>query len=99
MSKASPDWSLWRSFAAVLRHGSLSAAARALQLSQPTLGRHIEALEAALGVTLFERGLQGLRPTEAALRLHEPVEAAEHALAQAAMVAEGEGGEVKGTVR
>ena len=40
-----PDWSLWRSFAAVVTGGSLSAAARALSLSQPTLGRHVEALE------------------------------------------------------
>ena len=41
---AQPDWSHWRSFGAVVEHGSLSAAARALGLSQPTLGRHIEAL-------------------------------------------------------
>ena len=47
-----PDWSLWRSFAAVIANGSLSAAARALKLSQPTLGRHIEALEASLGLPL-----------------------------------------------
>ena len=52
-----PDWSLWRSFGAVVEHGSLSAAARALGLSQPTLGRHVEALEATLGMSLFERTL------------------------------------------
>ena len=40
---SSPDWSLWRSFGAVVEAGSLSAAARKLGLSQPTLGRHIEA--------------------------------------------------------
>ena len=68
-----PDWSLWRSFAAVVEHGSLSAAARQLGLSQPTLGRHVEALEQALGVSLFERTLQGLKPTDTALRLYEPV--------------------------
>ena len=56
-----PDWSLWRSFGAVVEHGSLSGAARALGLSQPTLGRHIEALEQALGVSLFERTLTGLK--------------------------------------
>src|SRR5690606_1470393 len=74
-----PDWSLWRSFAAVVAEGSLSAAARRLGLSQPTLGRHVEALERALDVTLFERTLQGLRPTDTALRLYEPVAAAQRA--------------------
>ena len=38
------DWSLWRSFSAVVEHGSLSGAARALGLSQHTWGREIEAL-------------------------------------------------------
>ncbi|MES2550773.1 MAG: LysR family transcriptional regulator, partial [Pseudomonadota bacterium] len=36
-----PDWSLIRSFLAVAEAGSLSAAARAIGISQPTLGRHI----------------------------------------------------------
>ena len=35
------DWSHYRSFLAVLRQGSLSGAARALGLAQPTLGRQI----------------------------------------------------------
>ncbi|WP_374626033.1 LysR family transcriptional regulator, partial [Devosia sp.] len=61
---AEPDWSLWRSFAAVVEHGSLSAAARALGLSQPTLGRHIDALESALGTRVFERTLGGFKPTD-----------------------------------
>jgi len=94
-----PDWSLWRSFGAVVEHGSLSAAARALNLSQPTLGRHIEALEQALGTTLFERTLTGFKPTETALRLYEPVEAARHALAEAMVRAEGAVTALSGTVR
>lgn len=94
-----PDWSLWRSFGAVVQHGSLSAAARALGLSQPTLGRHVEALEAALGTVLFERTLNGLKPTETALRLYEPVEAARAALAEAAVRAEGATSELSGSVR
>src|SRR5215212_5149737 len=98
MSSA-PDWSLWRSFAAVVTEGSLSAAARKLSLSQPTLGRHVEALEQNLGITLFERTLTGLRPTEAAIKLYEPVATAERALAEAAIVAEGTTGELSGTVR
>ncbi len=94
-----PDWSLWRSFGAVVEHGSLSAAARALGLSQPTLGRHVEALEQTLGVTLFERTLTGLRPTETALRLYEPVQHARAALAEASLVAEGASAALTGSVR
>lgn len=98
-SSAEPDWSLWRSFAAVVAEGSLSAAARVLGLSQPTLGRHIEALEQALGVGLFERSLRGLQPTEAGLRLYEPVKAAQAALGEACAVAEGQSAQMTGSVR
>lgn len=94
-----PDWSLWRSFGAVVEHGSLSAAARALGLSQPTLGRHVEALEQALGMSLFERTLSGLKPTDTALRLYEPVLFAQQALADASLVAEGASAQLTGSVR
>jgi DNA-binding transcriptional LysR family regulator len=94
-----PDWSLWRSFGAVVEAGSLSGAARKLGLSQPTLGRHIETLEAAFGVPLFERTLQGFRPTDTALKLYEPVANAARALAEAALMAEGSGTGLGGTVR
>jgi len=99
MNIAEPDWALWRSFAAVVEKGSLSAAARALSLSQPTLGRHIEALEHQLGSTLFERALTGLRPNDTALRLYEHVQVANKALAEAIMVADGANAELAGTVR
>jgi len=46
--------------------GSLSGGARLLGLTQPTLGRHIEQLEAMLGLPLFTRSPQGLSPTKAA---------------------------------
>jgi DNA-binding transcriptional LysR family regulator len=94
-----PDWWLWRTFAAVVEEGSLSAAARKLNLSQPTAGRHIEALEASLDVLLFERTLSGLKPNETALRLYEPVEVARRALAEAAIRAEGAQPDPGGTVR
>lgn len=93
------DWTLWRSFSAVVEHGSLSGAARAIGMSQPTLGRHIEALEIVLGVSLFERTVGGLRPTELALRLIDPVERARTALSEASMAAEGASGQLAGTVR
>ncbi|MGN6156563.1 MAG: LysR family transcriptional regulator [Devosia sp.] len=99
MATAEPDWALWRSFAAVVADGSLSAAARRIGYSQPTLGRHIEALEQQLGITLFDRTLQGLKPTETALRLYQSVSAAEEKLAEAALVAEGSTGDLEGTVR
>ncbi|MES2915781.1 MAG: LysR family transcriptional regulator [Pseudomonadota bacterium] len=63
---ARPSWDLWQSFLAVVETGSLSAAARRLRLTQPTLSRHVDALEAALGQPLFVRGAQGLTPTPGA---------------------------------
>ncbi|MFP3836014.1 LysR family transcriptional regulator, partial [Chryseobacterium sp. SIMBA_028] len=59
----------YRTFLTVLRHGSLSAAARELGLTQPTVGRHIDALEQAVGTQLFTRSQSGLLPTEAARAL------------------------------
>jgi DNA-binding transcriptional LysR family regulator len=94
-----PDWTLWRSFCGVVEHGSLSAAARALGLSQPTLGRHVEMLETNLSARLFERQLRGLKPTEVALRLYEQVRVAQKALSEAAMMAEGTNESLSGTVR
>jgi DNA-binding transcriptional LysR family regulator len=61
-----PDWSHFRSFLAVFEEGSLSAAARTLGLTQPTLGRQIAELENSLGTALFIRSQRGLIPTDAA---------------------------------
>ena len=99
VATSEPDWALWRSFAAVVADGSLSAAARRIGYSQPTLGRHIETLEQQLGLTLFDRTLQGLKPTETALRLYQAVQAAEAKLAEAVLMAEGSTGALEGTVR
>lgn len=77
------DWNLYASFREVMRQGSLSAAARTLGLTQPTLGRHVAALEAELGVALFTRSPQGLTPTSAAADLLPRVEEM-HAAAEAA---------------
>jgi DNA-binding transcriptional LysR family regulator len=51
MPSFNPDWNLLKSFLAVYQEKSLSAAARKLRLSQPTLGRHIENLEDNLQVS------------------------------------------------
>ena len=64
-----PSWDLYRTFHAVLREGSLSGAARRLDMSQPSIARHIDALETALGAKLFLRTPRGLSPTDAALEL------------------------------
>jgi len=63
---AAASWDWYRTFHAVLQLGSLSAAARDLGLTQPTVGRHIDALERALGSELFTRSPTGLLPTELA---------------------------------
>jgi DNA-binding transcriptional LysR family regulator len=60
------DWSLMRSFLAVIERGSLLAAARQLGVSQPTLGRHVAELERQVGTVLFERTGRGLVATSAA---------------------------------
>lgn len=81
------DWNLVRSFVATHDGGSLSAAARQLGSSQPTVGRQVAALEAALGVALFERTRRGLAPTDAARAIVEharQMQRAAHALEIAA---------------
>jgi Transcriptional regulator len=99
MINSSPDWSLYRSFLAVLREGSLSGAGRALGISQPTLGRHIAALEEALGHRLFTRSPDGLTPTDAAEMLRPKAEALADAASALMRAASGLPGEDVGTVR
>lgn len=100
MSLADLDWDHYRSFLAVLEEGSLSGAARTLGVSQPTVGRHIDALQAALGGTaLFTRSPQGLRPTEAALQLRPHAETMAAAAAALVRTASGAKAEARGTVR
>ena len=62
-------WDFLGTFLAAMNTGSLSAAARALGVAQPTARRQIEALEEALGVVLFTRAPTGLVATEAALAM------------------------------
>lgn len=98
-SYSAADWDLFQSLHAVLQTGSLSAAARARGLTQPTLGRHIEALEQKLGSPLFLRSPRGLQPTELALelapRLEDMAAAAAAALRDVAGAADQDGGVVR----
>jgi DNA-binding transcriptional LysR family regulator len=66
MSADEPSWELFAAFLAVMREGSLSGAARALHVAQPTVRRQIEQLESQLGAVLFTRAPNGLLPTELA---------------------------------
>jgi DNA-binding transcriptional LysR family regulator len=66
MSTSEPSWDLYGAFLAVMQHGSLSGASRALRVAQPTVRRQIEALEEQLGVALFTRAPNGLTPTDLA---------------------------------
>jgi DNA-binding transcriptional LysR family regulator len=99
MNASGPDWSLYRSFLAILQAGSLSAAARALGLTQPTLARHVAALEEAVGLTLFTRSQQGLAPTEAALELKPYAEQLAATTAAMLRAASGQGQGISGSVR
>jgi DNA-binding transcriptional LysR family regulator len=99
MSKTAPSWDLYRTFLAVLTESSLSGAARALGLTQPTVARHIDALETAVGYDLFVRSQRGLAPTEAALDLRPYAETLASTSAALLRAASGHGGLVKGTVR
>jgi len=92
-------WELYRSFLGVMRTGSLSGAARALGLSQPTVGRHIAALEQDLRAALFTRSQTGLLPTESALALRDYAESMESTAAAMERVAGSLGEGVSGTVR
>jgi len=93
------DWSLVRSFLAALDQGSLLGAARVLQISQPTLGRHIEALESQLGVVLFERTGRGLGPTATALQLATAARSMEAGALQLSRTLSGAQTQISGTVR
>jgi DNA-binding transcriptional LysR family regulator len=93
------DWGLIGAYLAVRRHGSLSAAARALRLSQPTVRRQIEELEQHLGTNLFTRDTSGLEPiatSESLVDLAETMEAAALAFERAA---HDDATSAKGTVR
>ena len=93
------DWTLIRSFLAVADTGSLSAAARQLRTSQPTLGRHVAELERDLGVTLFRRGLGGYELTKAGASLHADAASVRESVDRFALRAAGNEERISGTVR
>jgi DNA-binding transcriptional LysR family regulator len=99
MTVGEPGWELHRTFLAVIEERSLSGAARRLGLTQPTIGRHIDALEEALGSSLFTRSQSGLLPTAAAHALVPYAQAMASAASALLRAASGEAEETRGAVR
>ncbi len=92
------DWNQARAFLATAEEGSLSAAARALGQTQPTLSRQVAALEEDLGVTLFERVGRALSLTQAGLELLEHFRAMGDAASRISLSASGQSQAVEGQV-
>lgn len=92
------DWNQVRAFLVSAESGSFSAAAKALGLTQPTIGRQIKALEDRLSITLFERDQRQLRLTSAGLELLEHVKAMGEAASRISLTASGQSQSVEGTV-
>ncbi len=93
------DWSLVQSFLAVADTGSLSEGARQLGLSQPTVGRHVKALEDQLGVVLFVRHPKGLHLSDAGFELLPDARAMRTHVKRLELVAAGRQDTLEGTVR
>ena len=93
------NWEWYRTFLKVLETGSLSAAGRALGMTQPTVGRHIDSLEIALGLKLFTRSYDGYAPTDAASELATYAQSMEKSAAALRRAATGHGTGIQGTVR
>jgi len=92
------DWNRARAFLVTAEEGSLSAAARALGMTQPTLGRQVDALEEELGVALFERAGRGLVLTPSGLELLDHVREMGTAANKISLAASGQSQEIEGTI-
>lgn len=93
------DWNRARAFLVTAEEGSLSAAARALGMTQPTLGRQVDALEEELGIVLFERAGRGLILTPSGLELLDHVRQMGNAASQVSLAASGQSQVIEGTIR
>jgi len=92
------DWNRARAFLVTADEGSFSAAARALKMAQPTVGRQVSALERELGVALFERIGHGLSLTPTGLDLLEHVRAMSEAAIRVSLTAAGQSLSIDGSV-
>lgn len=89
-----PNLSLLLAFDGVMRHGSVTAAAQELGLTQSTVSRLVQTLEAQMGQPLFVRHRRRLIPAEAATRYHRDISRALDLIQHAglALIADPEGG-------
>lgn len=93
------DWNLAKTFLAVAETGSLSAGARALGQTQPTVSRQIAALEKALNITLFERTGRSIALTQFGIDLLDHIRAMSESADRVALAATGQAQAIEGQVR
>ncbi|WP_108783675.1 LysR family transcriptional regulator [Pontivivens insulae] len=92
------DWNQARAFLATAETGSLTAAAKVLNMTQPTLSRQVAALEETLGVTLFERSGRAMTLTQSGADLVEHVRDMGLAASRFSLGASGHAQDVTGTI-
>ncbi|OUR95777.1 LysR family transcriptional regulator [Halobacteriovorax marinus] len=92
------DWNRARAFLVTAEEGSFSAAAKALKVTQSTLGRQVAGLEQELGVTLFQRVGKGIEITASGLKLIEYVKEMADAANRFSLAASGQASGIEGTV-
>lgn len=93
------DWNLLKSFCAIADSGTMTSAARLLNISQSSLSRHVAELEELVGASLFERLPRGLSLTEAGAALLAPARQMLEAAQALCLSATGQHREIAGTVR
>ncbi|MGK7753951.1 LysR family transcriptional regulator [Roseovarius sp. C03] len=93
------DWTRLRAFLATAEAGSLSAAARRLGLTQPTLGRQVSALEQELGLALFERAGRTLHLTDAGHDVLAEARGMGEAATRIALIAQGRARSLEGRIK
>ena len=93
------DWRALQDVVTVAETGSLSAAARRLNVSQPTVGRRIEQLEEQLGALLFNRTARGLVITKVGEGILSHARQMEEGALAIERIATGANQELQGNVR
>ena len=93
------NWDGLRYFLAAADAGSMTAAAKALDSNQPTVGRHIDALELALGIKLFQRSVKGLSLTDEGRYIYEQSQQIHNTIVKINRSAQGAKETVSGKVR
>lgn len=93
------NWDGYRYFIAAAEAGSISAAAKKLDSNQSTVGRHIDSLESALGIKLFQRSVKGLSLTEEGQAVFEQSQHIQNAIVKIQRAVQGKEKVASGTVR